>query len=143
MNDRLIKLIMTDEYFDKKKRNKKDVRPQPPVFNPRPKFFVFNRISKQSNFLQLNETSEDKPNDNEEEDQYGLVNPERIVSNELGTLRVYETKKSLVKKETLRKKPTRNISKRNSNEGLIDLESGNELYVQDSKYFEEKKYNIY
>jgi hypothetical protein len=135
MNDRLIQQILADEYFTKKPKNKKDIRPLPPIFNPRPKFFVFGKISKQTNFLQLKEKDGiegKKKQDIDEEEYFGLVKPERIISNDLNTVQVYKTQKTFEKKPTFMRKPT----KKASNDGLIDLEDN---YIGDLKYFDEKK----
>jgi hypothetical protein len=128
MNDRLIKMILDDEYFSKKPKNKFEKKPLPPVFNPRPKFFVFNKISKQTPFLNHDELREKNKKENEE-DYFGLVNPEKIISNELNTIKVYQSQKIIEKKPTFLKKPTKA-------HGLIDLEDN---YLNDSRYFEEKK----
>jgi hypothetical protein len=131
----MIKQILSEEYFNRKSKQKPDLKPLPPIFNPRPKFFVFGKISKQSNFLQLTQVADKaKKSEDGEEDYFGLVNPDKIVSNELNTIRVYETKNKYIKKPTIMKKPTRNKSSQNT---LIDLVEDN--YIDDARYFDDNR----
>jgi hypothetical protein len=131
MNDRLIKQILSEEYFTKKPKEKHEIRPLPSVFNPRPKFFVFGKISKQTNFLQ-NEDKTDKIKLDDEEDHFGLVKHDKIIANELNTIKVYQShKKQIEKKSTMLRKPT----KKTSNDALIDLDDN---YINDPRYFVEK-----